>query len=145
MTSEERFNNGKPGWAAEFGNPPTALEYALAQLTNCRASRDYGVLHGRLHPFSAVAKDSYLKCVERCFANEKRVWEVYAEGDSGKLPKSFNFEYYNSKGVDSDLIGEAPEGNSVIDGYKIKGFGKTREGAGVILPIVLNPRVNRTR
>jgi len=138
MSSEERFGEK---WH-DFGPPPTDIEYVLAQLDNAKSSVSYNVVHSRLHPHSEVAKDSYLKNVERVYANEQRVWEV-SEGQG--LPKGFKFIYFNAKGVPAELIGEPKEGTGVINGYVMSGFGKLKIGAGIKLPINLNDRPRTKR
>lgn len=138
LSKEERFGEL---WN-DFGPPPDELEYALAQLSNARGSRQYSIVHGRLHPHSNIAKESYEKTVERCFVCEKRVFEVH-QTTRLRLPVNFRFEYFNSKEVPQELVGETPEGLSIIKGYKFKGVGKARECAGVTLPIIIDPKSKR--
>lgn len=138
MSSEERFGEK---WN-DFGLPPTDIEYALAQLDNAKSSVSYNVVHSRLHPHSEVAKDSYLKNVERVYACEQRVWEV-SEGQG--LPKGFMFIYFNAPGVPAELIGKPEEGTGVINGYVMGGFGKSKIGAGIKLPLNLNDRPKAKR
>jgi hypothetical protein len=136
MTSEERFGEK---WN-NFGEAPTPFEYALAQLTNARSSRDYGVVHGRLHPHSIVARDSYRKCVERCYINEEKLYRLMQAEPGQKLPKGFVFEYFNERGVPSELVGEPEEDYSALEHYKFTGFGKAGLGEGVTLPIKITTK-----
>ncbi len=138
LVENKRFGNR---WN-DFGEPPSEMEYTAGQLTNARASRNYSLLHGRRHPYSAHAKDSYEKAVERCFACEMKVFELYQDTDC-ELPDELLFEYFYNEEMPQNLIGQAPEGNSVITGYVIKGFGKLNVGKGVKLPISIPKTKNK--
>lgn len=135
LTKEERYGDR---WN-NFGEQPNEMEYAEGQLINARASRDYSVLHGRKHPYSTVAKDSYEKAVERCFACELKVFEVYQDTEYD-LPNQLLFEYFDAEEVPQNLIGQAPEGSSIIEGYTIKGVGKLKVGEGIKLPVSIRKR-----
>lgn len=109
LTPEERFG---AIWH-EFGTPPDAMEYALAQLDNARGSRDFTVTHGRLHPHSSAALTMYHKGIERCYISERRVVRLLESGDSLPGKQTLTLEYYNAAKLPSRVdFNGAPEGES---------------------------------
>ena len=149
LTPGERFG-GKFGGESfhDFGEVPTMFEYLMAQLQNARCSKAYNIVHSRLHPFSEAAQGSYLNSVIRQYVGEEKLFEhmqeLDASGETYKVPKGFTFDYYNAKGVPAELVGEAEEGYSVLEGHTFDGFGKLSLGAGVTLPVKLNTRAATT-
>jgi hypothetical protein len=96
----------------------SAIELAIDQLANARASRNYAVTYGRAHGHTPVARDTYLASVRRCYQSEYRLAEILAEGEQ-TLPKGYKltYEYLIAKGL-TDTV-SAPEGYSVLgSGWK---------------------------